>query len=143
MRMPPDRPTSLKNGLVELRQHTLAQYSDVSSVLALMDMYELHYEAEACYLASQNGKRQLKVAEPCRRASDGDAASERQRPLVEVELALEHDASTLSLAVTSDAPDGCDDQSFGVSEIKMEYFGDGACDPTAAPTVSAASGYAR
>ena len=54
---------------------------------------------------------------------------------IDVELVLAHTADTLALAITSDGSGNCGEESFGVSEVKIVYFGEGACEQTAAPTV--------
>ena len=53
---------------------------------------------------------------------------------IDVELTIAHTASELTLGVTSDAGSACTDESFGVSEVKIEYFGEGACHPMLQPS---------
>ena len=56
---------------------------------------------------------------------------------IDVELVFAHTADTLALAITSDVTYGvgfdCDDESFGVSEVKIEYFGGRVPDADAEP----------
>ena len=66
--------------------------------------------------------------------ADGNAASmDLSTCYRDIEFLVQHDASTLTLSVTSVVESECDNESFGVSEVKIEYVTD-ECAPTPRPT---------
>ena len=58
---------------------------------------------------------------------------------IDVELVIEHTASTLTIGFTLNGDEGCENESVGFSEFKLDIVPEGGtCAPTFAPTVSAA-----
>ena len=57
---------------------------------------------------------------------------------IDIDIDVAHTASTITVAITSDAEQTCNEESFGVSRFKLEYVdADGApagCAPTSVPT---------
>ena len=57
---------------------------------------------------------------------------------IDVELVIEHTASTLTIGFTLNGDEGCENESVGFSEFKLDIVPEGgSCAPTFAPTVSA------
>ena len=54
---------------------------------------------------------------------------------IDIEVVFAHTANTLSLSMTAVMSLPCDNESWGVSEVKIEYVGTGGtCAPTPSPT---------
>ena len=56
---------------------------------------------------------------------------------IDVELVIEHTASTLTIGFKLNGDEGCENESVGFSEFKLDIVPEGGtCSPTLAPTVT-------